>query len=89
MLKTFNGLVDGVEVHLMYEGEERPCYLMTNIVMVGVVRIDEIFDNLIKASAVLRSELGYQDACRVLDSAGVPRSSKLWHLNHDGPPSEG
>lgn len=86
MIQQFSGLVDGVEVHLMYEGEDKPCYLGVRFVVADITRVDETFDNLVKASAVLRSEIGYGPACDVLDRAGVPRTSRLWHLNHDGPP---
>ena len=86
-MHQFSGIVDGREIHLLYEGEDQPCYLGSRVVVADVTRVDETFTNLRQASAVLRSEIGYGPACEVLDSAGVPRTSALWNLNHDGPPS--
>lgn len=86
MKNQFSGVKENHEIHLIYCGEDQACYLYVGLPKFDIVRVDERFSNLKMASAVLRSELGYQYACDVLDAAGVPRSSMLWHLNHDGPP---
>lgn len=86
MLHSFSGVVDGREVHVIYEGEDRPVYLMSRLIVADHTAVDEVFGNLRQASAVLRGELGYGPAYRVLEQSGIPRTSQMWHLNHDGPP---
>lgn len=85
-MQMFESTIDGLEVILLYQGEDRPVHLYVRVIAFDLVRIDEEFPNPVVASAFLRAELTYQDARQFLEMHGVPTSSQLWHLNHDGPP---
>lgn len=85
-MKTFEGIFAGREIVLLYEGEDKPCHLYSRIVDHDIVRIDDTFPNVRKASAFLASELGYGPACDFLHANEIPYASGLWNLNHSGPP---
>ena len=80
-------IVDGKHVILLYEGEDRPVHLFVNLVSYGIVRLDDLFGNPSKARAFLVSELGYGPSCDLLEKHDVPLTSRLWDLNHSGPPA--
>lgn len=89
-MQILEGLIDNREIVLIYQGEDRPCHLYVRLTVqdFSTVRLDDEFPNPSKASAFLVSELGYRDACAFLNQHGIPKSSQLWNLNHNGPPPE-
>lgn len=88
MIEIVDTTQDGYRITIWYDGEDKPCYLKSEIISYGIVRIDDVFPNPVKASAHLASEVGYGPACGILNRAGIPKTSQLWHLNHSGPPAE-
>ena len=83
------GTYEGKEVIVEFNGEGQPCHLYVRYVEpINLVRQDGDFNNPRMLSAQLRSELGFRDACHLLYSHGIDKTSGLWHLNHDGYPSE-
>jgi hypothetical protein len=89
MSKTIEGVYEGKEVRVTYDGEGDPCHLYVRYVEpINLVRQDDYFPNLRSLSAQLRGELGFRDACHLLYTNDVDPKSGLWALNHDGRPSE-
>lgn len=79
-------VVDGIHVVLLYQGEEKPVHISTRVVAFDIQRLDDQFPPS-KASAFLVSEVGYASACALLGKHGIPLTSRLWDLNHEGPPA--
>ena len=83
------GIYDGKEVLLEYNGEDKPCYLIFRYLPPIDIVIDRgEFANPKSLSAQLRSDLSYKDCCDLLFWYGIPKTSGLWALNHDGYPSD-
>lgn len=87
-MQSFEGHIDGKDIVLLYQGEGKPVHLMIAYADFDLIKIDDEFANPVVASAHLRAELTYQGACEFLATHGIPKSSQLWHLNHDGPPPD-
>jgi hypothetical protein len=90
--QLMHAFVENFEVNLLYEGEDKPCYLRIALPAFGIVNIDDVFPNPRMASATLACTLTYGPACEFLHLHDVPSSSRLWDLNHSGyslPSSDG
>lgn len=82
------GSCEDKRVAILYEGEGKPCYLQISYPKLGFMVIDDVFPNPTMLSAALRCEVGAGPSRILLEAHGIPHTSQLWHLNHDGPPKE-
>lgn len=87
-MQSLEGHFDGKDVVLLYQGEDKPVHLHVSYPAFDIVTYDREFPNPVMASAHLRCALTYKEACTFLATHGIPKSSQLWHLNHDGPPPD-
>lgn len=87
-MQSYESEIDDKTIVLLYQGEDKPVHLQVGYQDFDLIIIDDEFANPVIASAHLRSALTYQGACAFLALHGIPKSSQLWHLNHDGPPPD-
>jgi hypothetical protein len=85
-MQTLSGIYDGKEIVVLYEGEGRPVHVYCRIVAHDIVRLDDTFESVSKASAFIASELSMMFAYRFLHEHNVNPKSRLWDLNHTGYP---
>ena len=87
-MQTFHSEnIDGREVMVLYQGNDKPCHLFVRYVEpINMVVVDREYPNPRMLSADLVARLLYKFACDFLYDHEVPPDSQLWHLNHDGYP---
>lgn len=87
-MDLFESEIDGKHVALLYSGEGQPVHLVIRLMIADHDVVDDLFPNPVVVSATLRDELGYGPACDFLRLHGIPKTSRLWDLNHSGPPAD-
>jgi hypothetical protein len=82
---TIDAQVLEYQVSVSVENENKPCLMQIRLLQPwDMVIVDGEFPNAKCLSAQLASTLGYGPACDLLHAFDVPRTSMLWHLNHEG-----
>ncbi len=85
-MESFESIVDGKQVIVLYDGDDKPAHLYVRFIEFDHVMIDDDFRSIKQLSAQLACSLLYGPACDFLHEHNVPYSSALWDLNHSGPP---